>query len=319
MPSMVPSISLAPTVSPMPTTSPSVPPTNLPSLQPSQPSEFPSFLPTIVMEEPFLADKVFMVLDGLPALLEPEEVEIWQEVTSQHIIDYWTTLRIEHPEDTPLFISQVNTTLNDQFIVQEQKSVIGGDGDDVVVVQMMYKQDFAYGIYGDNDPPLEPEILQYYLVLLPFVTNSYEYSNALVDALNLTSFVLVTQIDAGDPPTPAPAPAPEGLSMAAVRAISASIVVGACLIVAFLLYDRKRKDSGRFPSDTDSDYDESRHARRRGMDTMEFDNAGQPVDWTNPYSDAAANAAVAGVVRTGTGGGTVGSGGGTLGNRSGTT
>jgi hypothetical protein len=275
-------------------------------------------LPTIVLEEPFAADKVFMILDGLPALLEEDEIQLWQTVTSQHIIDYWTTLRIEHPGDTPLFVGEVNTTLYDQFVV-EQTSIIADDGDEVVVAQMLYSQSFSYGVFGDNDPPLESEILQYYLVLLPFVTNSYEYSTALTESLNLTNFVLVTQIDAGDPPAPAPTPPQSGLSMAAVRAISASIVVGACLIVAFLLYDRKRKDGGRFPSDSDSDYEESRHRRRRGMDTMEFDNAGQPVDWTNPYSDAAANAAAAVVVRSGTGVGTAGSGGGTAGNRSGAT
>jgi hypothetical protein len=245
-------------------------------------------------------------------------------VTSEHIINFWSRLTLDHPEDVPVFVSSVTTTLTSQTLMDmQQQSSLFGEDDFLAMLQVSYTQEFVYGLYSDD--ALQPEILQDYLVLLPFQTDSYEYSNALTDALNLTSLLLMREIDVGDPPVPTMAPVPVGsdISQRAVRAISVSFVVGACLIVAFLLWDRNRKDSGRFPADTISDYDDSQHGRRRCLDTLEFDNAGQPVDWTNPYSDQAA--ATAAVVRgrtsgNGNAGGTIVSGGDTSGgNRSGTT
>ncbi|KAG7355027.1 filamentous hemagglutinin family outer membrane protein [Nitzschia inconspicua] len=330
-PSFSPSVSNAPTISSMPSPVPSVVPTFLPSNMPSQPSESPSMSPTIILEdEPFGADKIYMVLDGMPGELGEPEIEIWQNVTSEHILSFWNKLFLDHPDNTPIFVSSVATQLQEQSVSSEEQSVIGELGSSVVL-RIQYTQEFVYGMFGDrridttdNDgevrqsptQSMDTEMLQYFLVVLPFTADSYEYSNALMDALNLTSFVLVREIEAGDPiPAPTPAPIGSSISQTAVRAISASIVVGACLIVAFLLWDRKRKDSGRFPPGMESDDDDSRHGRRPGMDELEFDNAGQPVDWTNPYSEAAA------ISRGGNGGvgitgGTIASGGTTGGNRS---
>ena len=354
-PSNSPTVSNAPTLSNNPTQVPSEIPTDFPSATPTEPSEFPSLFPTIQLEEPpYFNDKVYMILDGLPGKLTPTQIEIWQNVTSQHIINYWSTLYKDHPEDTPLFVASVNTTLFEQEVLAEQQSVLsdannnengGGqnnneeEGETAVgrnedgqqnqgeqntnqaatVVQIYYTQLFDFGVYGDSKRP-DDETLQTLLVLLPFQSDSYDYSNALVQALNISNFVFLIEIEAGDPAAPpTQAPSSQGISTTAVRAISASIVVGACLIVAFLLWDRKRKDHGRFPGDSESEFDDSRHMRRRGMDTMEFDNAGQPVDWTNPY-------AVTALVRDTVGGGggdtgaTVASGGGSAGgNRSGAT
>lgn len=291
--------------------------------------------PTIVLEgEPFGVDKISMVLDGLSRALEGEEIEIWQNVTSEHIVTFWNMLAVDHPDDDPLFVGSAVTQLLSQDIEMEQESVVGEDGTSIVL-RIMYSQEFRYGIFDEvpnseepqvrqptPPPPIDSETLQYYLVVMPFETDSYEYSNALMEALNLTTFVVVRGIETGDPPAPTSAPIGSGISQTAVRAISASIVVGACLVVAFLLWDRKRKDSGRFPADNESDDDDSQHGRRLGMDELEFDNAGQPVDWTNPYSEAAAAVAVVrgGTTGAGTTGGTIASGGGTTGgNRSGAT
>lgn len=284
-------------------------------------------LPTIVLEDaPFLADKIYMILDGLSAELTDLEQEIWQNVTSQHIIDFWDMLRVDHPEDAPIFVSSVLTQFLKQAIEMETLSIHGEGSSTSVVLRISYTQEFRYGIFGDDEGdeaassntnegqtrqgiPVSKnsEMLQYLLVIMPFQTDSYEYSNALTEALNLTSFVVVRKIEAGDPPPfPISVPIGSNISQTAVRAISASIVVGACLIVAFLLWDRKRKDLGRFPADTESDYGDSRHGRRRGMDELEFDNAGQPVDWTNPYSEGAAAPVIA---RGGNGGGGATAGG----------
>jgi hypothetical protein len=271
-----------------------------------------------------------MVLDGLPReLVDGEEMEVWQNVTSEHILNFWAMVTLQHPTDVPVFVSSVATTLTSQTLMDMEARSLFGEDDSSVMLRISYTQEFVYGLFGDDT--MEPEILQDYLVLLPFRMDSYEYSNTLTEALNLTNLVLMREIEAGDPPAPTQAPAPVGsaISQTAVRAISASFVVGACLIVAFLLWDRNRKDSGRFAADTESDYDDSRHGRRRCLDTLEFDNAGQPVDWTNPYNDqavvAATAAAAAAVVRSGTGGGdtaggTIASGGNTTGGiRSGAT
>jgi hypothetical protein len=262
-----------------------------------------------------------MVLDGLPReLTNGQEIEIWQTVTSEHILNFWSMVTLDYPVDVPVFVSSVVTTITSQTLMEMETKSLFGEGETSAMLRISYTQEFVYGLFGDNT--LEPEILQDYLVLLPFRTDSYEYSNALTEALNLTNLVLMREIEVGDPPVPTMPPAPVGssISQTAVRAISASFVVGACLIVAFLLWDRKRKDSGRFSADTESDYDDSRHGRRRCLDTLEFDNAGQPVDWTNPYNDQAATTGTttaAVVVRGGTGGGDTN--GGTMPSGAGTT
>jgi len=98
----------------------------------------------------------------------------------------------------------------------------------------------------------DKEIMKGFFVI-PFETDSFTYSISLVQAMNWSTFILVDYVFPGQPETPAPAPAPTmaptatatkedtKLTNGAVYAISVSMPLAACIIVLFLLWDRKHK------------------------------------------------------------------------------
>lgn len=227
-----------------------------------------------------------MVLDGLRGLMSLDEQAVWENVTSQHVVDFYNTWHDALGNRAPLNITSVETTLSSQVILTDR----AGSWEDTVVVELTYAQTIEYGLL---DPELEQQVneeddislLDEYLFLLPFRSDSFSYIAALLPALGLDNWLILDGIILGERPVaPTPAPPPSAISQTAVRTISASIVLGACLIVAFLFWDRKRKDA-RYRDDDESG-DGGTGMGMNDYNTTDFDNAGQPVDWTNPYSDS---------------------------------
>jgi hypothetical protein len=245
------------------------------------------------------AEKIVMILDGMPGLLNDNETSIWEDVTSKHIIHYHAALEADFPDISIFNITIVNTVLLAQSIVEVSESF-----NNAVVLKLEYSQDITYGIYNNLD--VTEENVNAFLFVLPFESDSKSYKIELMDALEISNWILLDSITLGDP-TPPPTPAPvnnESLSQTAVRAISASIVLGACVIVAFLLWDRNRKDF-RYHEDFSERSDEPfrRGPSQQELDTTEYDNAGQPIDWANPYSDTGVAAVRTTTTDRGAGGG----------------
>lgn len=228
------------------------------------------------------AEKIVMALDGMPGLLDGNETIIWENLTSDHVINYHAALSVDLPTSSLFNVSAVTTVLLDQSILQ-----VSDIFDNSFLLQLVYSQDAEFGIYDEN-LILEDDDVDLRLLLLPFESNAYTYKLTLVEALDIPNWLNIDSITLGDPPpAPTPAPIPPGLSQTAIRAIAASIVLGACVIVAFMLWDRKRKDA-RYHRESSERDDEPHHRgpSRQDMDTTEFDNAGQPIDWANPFSDS---------------------------------
>lgn len=237
----------------------------------------------------------------MPGLLNENETVIWENVTSNHVINYyaeWDELLPDISNTSFFDITIVTTALLAQSIIEMSQLF-----DNAVVLRLEYSQEITYGIYDGFDVPEED--LETYLFILPFQSDSKSYKVELIDALDLSNFIILDLISLGDPiPPPAPSPSEGRLSPTAVRAISASIVLGACVIVAFLLWDRNRKDF-RYHEDSSERGDETfrRGPSQQDLDMTEFDNAGQPIDWANPYTDTGV-AVVRTADRAGTLGGT---------------
>eukprot|EP00529_Nitzschia_sp_RCC80_P006127 CAMPEP_0113509142 /NCGR_PEP_ID=MMETSP0014_2-20120614/37405_1 /TAXON_ID=2857 /ORGANISM="Nitzschia sp." /LENGTH=970 /DNA_ID=CAMNT_0000404927 /DNA_START=178 /DNA_END=3086 /DNA_ORIENTATION=+ /assembly_acc=CAM_ASM_000159 len=203
----------------------------------------------------------------------------------------------------------VNVTTN--LIRQDPTEDPEGTWPNTSVVRIYYTQTILYVIKNPDLIPKPPpesddemgdngvesaqrteyeEFRDELLFILPFQTDSFDYSAALVDALDLENWVILDSCEVDTGPTPAPTPAPVPETSRQAVAWSASLVVGACIIVAFLMWDRHRKNAKyKYDGDDEDDEDDDDRANNPSdYNTADFDNAGQPVDWTNPYSDPSA-------------------------------
>ncbi|VEU35294.1 unnamed protein product [Pseudo-nitzschia multistriata] len=286
----LPTISFAPTISHSPTnypsrtptSAPTGPPSFAPSLQPSR-SMAPSFLPTISHEpsisnapseriEPTMAPtervdvivetNITMILKNVPHNLTGNEPEIWQEVTSNHVENFYKTVSDEFATHWAFSTIDVNTTLVKQETVDESKGPeTDGSGqtitenqstpttapiayNDTITLKITYNQTISA---TPNDTLAEQELADMdNLFIYPFSTDSFDYSVDLARALNWTTWIIVEAVDPGERDGPsAMTPSVNGLTVNQTIAISASIVMGAVVIVTFLLWDRSHKNDGR--------------------------------------------------------------------------
>lgn len=161
-------------------------------------------------------------------------------------------------------------------LLKRQEFDPGADGG-LGGLELEYVQAIDYGLFDSDD--VNEEVIQNQIFIIPFDYDAKSYIVDLIKAWELDTFIEFGSINVGptNSPTIAPIAPPDStpLSRAAIGSISACIVLSACLVVAFLFWDRHRKEKVYM------------QAHARDFETMEYDNAGQPIDWRNPYSPTA--------------------------------
>jgi hypothetical protein len=227
-------------------------------------------MPTLSTES-IVQPKITMTIDGMPEKLNDTQQGQWEQFTSHHVIDYFKNFYEVAPDLAPVNVTNVTTIFKTQSIAPQSKSGAGAG----VVLVIEYSQDVTYGIWNPNFD----EDLNEFLFVAPFEYDKEEYLFTLIDAWDLPNWLGLDDVVVGETDAPTVAPMspledPGGLSQTGLRAISVSIVLVACLIVSALLWDRQKKEAL---------YQESQVQHH---ETLEFDNAGQPVDWRNPYNAA---------------------------------
>jgi hypothetical protein len=306
-PTFRPSLSHAPSISNAPSSAPSNSPTTKPpSVHPSEspsksamptnipsdaPTEFPtislvpSSVPTASHEPsvslfpsiPTLEIKTYgeidieMILENVPPNLTSEQIKIWQNVTSDHLLQYYEDIEDTFPEDWPIHIMSVQTTLQDQMTVDtptDNDDNLSGippndekvEGEELapplieaatarketITLNITYTQNVTYTTNLSNIT--DSEVFDR-LFVIPFQTDSFTYSISLINAMNWSTFVNVRDVTPGETePEPDPTSAPTenendtgALNSTSTFAISGSIILAACLIVAFLLWERVHK------------------------------------------------------------------------------
>ena len=272
-PTDVPSVSvfpsLSPTISPQPTISafPSMGPTNYPTSAPS-PAPTPEATDTAVISDNE------MILRNVPYNLDNLTEPIWENVTSQHIVNYYEKFSKTFTTDFAFEIVNVETTLVKSEIVPEIDGVDDAQGDDAqgedvsvaarqdqtaelpqndATKKLTLKITYHQKVFYESDEVTMPdEDLSNRLFVIPFTTDSFHYSMDLYTALNWTTWVMVeTVIDSPPTHTLQPSQQPpqliaSKLTSAQTFAISASTIIAACLIVLFLLWERNQKGDIHF-------------------------------------------------------------------------
>lgn len=107
----------------------------------------------------------------------------------------------------------------------------------MLTIQITYSQSVVYGTFEGYTNVTEEELHD--LFVLPFTTDSFRYSNDLVKAMNWSNWVKVDIIDLGPPVQPLQQKPSNKLMRTII--FSCSIVLAACLLVAFLLWERNFK------------------------------------------------------------------------------
>lgn len=253
-PSLFPSTSGAPTTTHNPTNLPSNSPTNLPTDSPSDvpsqhppttrpsdsptnrpsaaPSMFPSVVPTMyptLSVEPLFEPRITMTLRGLPSGLSATQRQEWQNITSDHIFRFYQRFNEIEPGVFPVNVSSVETAFKQQSFQLSNGRV-----------EIEYEQTLVLGRYR----PIEDEKE---LFTIPFTENTQDYIIDLLIAWDLDGLITLESVIVGveevtEPPTPSQG---SGISAGALTAISISIVLGACVVVAFLFWDKKAKNERR--------------------------------------------------------------------------
>jgi hypothetical protein len=118
-----------------------------------------------------------------------------------------------------------------------------------MTLNITYTQNVTYGTYVSIDNITDSDVYDR-LFVIPFQTDSFTYTISLINAMNWSTFIFVDYVFPGHQESPVPAPtlAPTenenntgGLGWASTIAISGAIILAACLIVAFLLWERVHK------------------------------------------------------------------------------
>jgi hypothetical protein len=170
-------------------------------------------------------------------------------------------------------ILPVNVTNVHKPIVRDYNFTVNADG--VGVLEIEYLQAVDYAII--TEAKINEEEWRNKVFLYPFQYDSQSYILDLINAFQLENWVTVEYVDFQPSEIPTPAPietstSAKSLQAPVLRALSASILLSAVIIVAFLFWDRHRKEKLYMET----------HAH--DFETMEYDNAGQAMDWRNPYS-----------------------------------
>eukprot|EP00537_Pseudo-nitzschia_pungens_P004758 CAMPEP_0172377288 /NCGR_PEP_ID=MMETSP1060-20121228/68829_1 /TAXON_ID=37318 /ORGANISM="Pseudo-nitzschia pungens, Strain cf. cingulata" /LENGTH=933 /DNA_ID=CAMNT_0013104969 /DNA_START=122 /DNA_END=2923 /DNA_ORIENTATION=- len=257
-PSPSPSISLEPTLSLLPSSSPSVP-------------------PTTILRDTATELNIVMIMTNVPKSdLSDDERQIWESVTDDHVKNFYQKSAETFPDDWPMKNIGVKTYIVGEIFATETMDY--DTDDDATTESQPEKQTSTPApVFLEDDNPAaavdaaEPdrtfELKITYnqtitaeftdrdgklndhedLFVLPFSTDSFTYSVQLKDAMGWQNRFHI-EIEGGEretaPPTGGPTKPPR-LTTAQTIAISASIVMGACLIVVFLLWDRTQKGDGR--------------------------------------------------------------------------
>jgi hypothetical protein len=212
-----------------------------------------------------------MVLEGLTGELSEEEIEKWEVVTSQHVLNYYAEFKADEPELVPVNITSVDTVFLGQTIIEP------GDSDsNRRRLKIQYNQTIVVGFHVEE---LEDEEIDFFIFIAPYEYDSQAYLLALVETLDLEEWILLIDIAFGEPtmPTSSPTPKPEDkgeLNNIQTALISVVVVFIVCSIL-YVSWDRFKKED-RFRAS---------QLLEQVNETMEYDNAGQPVDWRNPYND----------------------------------
>lgn len=173
-------------------------------------------------------------------------------------------------------ILPVNVTHVHPPIVRSYNFTLNAEGVGTLAIEYLQAIDYAIITEGG----FNEEVWRGDMFLFPFEYDSQTYILDLINAFKLESWITVPYVgfEFSEIPTAAPSQAfiledsDAKISQSALRALSASIVLSAILVVAYLFWDRHRKEKLYMET----------HAH--DFETMEYDNAGQAMDWRNPYS-----------------------------------
>eukprot|EP00980_Cylindrotheca_fusiformis_P001274 scaffold332_cov117-Cylindrotheca_fusiformis.AAC.34 len=170
-----------------------------------------------------------MTLQGLPSALSPTQLLLWENITSEHILRFYRKFNDVEPGVIPVNVTNVMTTFQQQLFQSSRGRL-----------EIEYAQTLVLGRYRDIGDEKQ-------FFVIPFTENSQDYVIALLTGLDLDSLISVESVIVGEAePTATPDEDDDsGISVGALVAISISIVLAACVIVAFLLWDKKAKSQRR--------------------------------------------------------------------------
>lgn len=286
-PSDQPSISVSPSAAPSVSTEPSI--STAPSTAPStiKPTLGPSSAPSVATQNITNKGSIMKLrLINVPSKLNDEQIRVWENVTSKHIVHYHNAFATTYENNTnsPLIIG-IDTTLRDQIPFEEEQTnedefVASPQGrielqriPGTLIVEMIYDQ---WAIVETNSVNLTKDQLRDRLFVAPFKTNSFDYGRSLYEALNWSTPVFVDVI------VPVPEPEQEetvtigeNLTQLQVFAISISIIIAACLIVLFLLWERNLKGNARRGEESVS--------INSSIRAMPENPVGTGIPWNNAY------------------------------------
>ena len=213
---------------------------------------------------------MYMYLNDMPGLLNATQEKQWIDITQKHILNYYDQVNHLVPGILPVNVSSVYGSL-----IVDQKFTPKSRG--LGELEIQYVQGIKYGLF---DPNANRDVIEQQIFVIPFEDDAETYIIDLITTFDLHHWVEVSGVYIGNTQSPTLSPvAPlreshsgPKLSKRALRVISACIVLSSVLLVAFLFWDRHRKEKLYMQT----------HAR--DFETMEYDNTGQPIDWRNPYS-----------------------------------
>jgi hypothetical protein len=238
-PWMRPSVSPGPTQSMAPSSSPSWLPLAAHSASPTTfaPTASPTRMPTLSTEL-IVQPKIRMVIEGMPDELGEQLQYEWEQLTSDHVFDYFKDLYEVAPDLAPVNLTKVITIFKAQSIATQSKS---GDG---VVLMIEYSQNVTFGIW---DLDFDKDLNEFLFVAPFFEYDREEYLITLDFAWDLLYWLGLGDVVVGEAYAPTMAPRsppvdPKGpTSQTGKRAISACMVLFAYLTVGACLWDNHLK------------------------------------------------------------------------------
>jgi hypothetical protein len=143
-------------------------------------------------------------------------------------------------------------------------------------LELEYSQTIDYVLFVPPET-VDEDMIRHRVFTLPFHNDAQDYIFDLVEAFNYDHWIdfQVINVAPTDAPTESPRPSFDGstnLPRWAVPAISAGLVLAAILVVAFLFWERHRREQ----------LYKAAHDRVM-LEMLEHDNAGNAGDWRNPF------------------------------------
>ena len=232
-----------------------------------------------------------MVISNLPELASEQDQSEWERVTTNHVLDYYRDIEAAFPDTAPIQIASVETEFQRQTVVasnenqnqnendnnaneNENENENNNDQDTGLLLEIEYSQTIIYGV---SDKDLDENEVNFHVFEAPFEYDSIAYIIALYQSLGAQEWLeLVSVTVVGEEPSSRGNNKDRGLSKRALRSLSVILLLLAGGVVAYLLWERHKNEQR---------YLQSQIFRSQVADTLEFDNAGQPIDWRNPYNE----------------------------------